>query len=171
MKFPFRNKLRRVRTHPHLYHNSGGRHNTFSPFTPLSSAEASLCCGEAGEKEKESARRTMGRVGIVPRALSIFPIILIWWGYPAGASAEERGPFWEKREPASTANSVGCLWHSHGKNPVRLYPKLQSQPIGLPKIFIDYLFFQADQSDCTKSVSIFNRSASSEGLWKPNLSR
>ena len=43
----------------------------------------------------------------------------------------------EKREPASTANSVGRLWHSHGKNPVRLYPKLQSQPIGLPKIFID----------------------------------
>ena len=33
--------------------------------------------------------------------------------------------------------SVGCLWHSQGKNPVRLYPKLQSQPIGLPKIFID----------------------------------
>ena len=33
---------------------------------PLSSAEASLYCGEAGEKEKESAR------GIVPRALSIF---------------------------------------------------------------------------------------------------
>ena len=58
--------------------------------------------------------------------------------------------------------SVKCLWHSHSKNPVRLYPKLQSQPIGLPKIFIDYLFFQADQSDCTKSVSIFNRFASSE---------
>ena len=31
-------------------------------------------------------------------------------------------------------NSVGCLWHSHGKNPVSLYPKLQSQPIGLRKI-------------------------------------
>ena len=45
-------------------------------------------------------------------------------------------------------NSVGCLWHSHGKNSVRLYPKLQSQPTGLPKIFIDYLYFQADQSDC-----------------------
>ena len=60
--------------------------------------------------------------------------------------------------------SVGCLWHSHGKNPVRLYPKLQSQPIGLCKIFIDYLFFQADQSDCTKSVSISNRFASSETL-------
>ena len=53
------------------------------------------------------------------------------------------------------ALSVRCLWHSHGKNPVRLYPKLQSQPIGLPKIFIDYLFVQADQSDCTKSISIF----------------
>ena len=59
-------------------------------------------------------------------------------------------------------NSVGCLWQFHGKNPVGLYPKLQSQPIGLPKIFIDYLFFQADQSDCIKSVSIFNRFASSE---------
>ena len=58
--------------------------------------------------------------------------------------------------------SVGCLWHSHGKNPVQLYPKLQSQPIGLRNIFIDYLFFQADQSDCTKSVSIFNQFASSE---------
>ena len=57
---------------------------------------------------------------------------------------------------ALSAISVGHLWHSHGKNPVRLYPKLQSQPIGLRKIFIDYLFFQADQSDCTKSVSIFN---------------
>ena len=62
-------------------------------------------------------------------------------------------------------HSVGCLWHSHGKNPVRLYPKLQSQPIGLPKIFIDYLFFQADQSDCTKSVSIFNRFACYEERW------
>ena len=60
--------------------------------------------------------------------------------------------------------SVGRLWHSHSKNPVRLYPKLQSQPIGLRKVFIDYLFFQADQSDCTKSVSIFNRFASSEEL-------
>ena len=66
--------------------------------------------------------------------------------------------------------SVGCLWHSHSKNPVRLYPKLQNQPIGLRKIFIDYLFFQADQSDCTKSVSIFNRFASSEERWNQNVS-
>ena len=58
--------------------------------------------------------------------------------------------------------SVVCLWHSHGKNPVRLYPKLHSQPIGLRKIFIDYLFLQANQSDCSKSVSISNRFASSE---------
>ena len=34
-------------------------------------------------------------------------------------------------------DSVGCLWHSHGKNPVRLYPKLQSQPIGLHKILFN----------------------------------
>ena len=54
------------------------------------------------------------------------------------------------------------LWiFSVGKNPVRLYPKLQSQPIELRKIFIGHLFFQADQSDCTQSVSIFNRFASS----------
>ena len=65
--------------------------------------------------------------------------------------------------------SVGWLWHFHGKNPVRLYPRLQSQPIGLRKIFIDYLFFKADQSDCTKSVSIFNRFASSEERWNQNV--
>ena len=73
-----------------------------------------------------------------------------------------------RKNPATF--SVGCLWHSHGKNPVRLYPKLQSQPTGLLKIFIDYFFFQADQSDCTKSVSIFNRFASSEERWNQNLS-
>ena len=52
---------------------------------PLSSAEASLYCGEAfvvgaGEKEKESARGTMGRGKRED----------ILMGYPAGASAEER---------------------------------------------------------------------------------
>ena len=57
---------------------------------------------------------------------------------------------------------MGCLWHSHGKNPVRMYPKLQSQPIGLRKIFIDYFFFQVDQWDCTKPLSIFDQLASSE---------
>ena len=77
-------------------------------------------------------------------------------------------PFYNKRYTCFL-NSVGCLWHSQGKNPVRLYPKLQSQPIGLSKIFIDYLFFQADQSDCTKSVSIFNRFASSEERWNQNV--
>ena len=61
-------------------------------------------------------------------------------------------PQFLRSEKRSCLYSVGCLWHSHGKNPVRLYPKLQIQPIGLPKIFIDYLFFQADRSDCTKSV-------------------
>ena len=63
-------------------------------------------------------------------------------------------------------NSVGCLWHSHGKNPFRLYPKLQSQPIGLRKVFIDYFFFQVDQWDCTKPLSIFDRLASSEERFR-----
>ena len=62
--------------------------------------------------------------------------------------------------------SVGCLWHSHGKNPVRLYPKLQNQPIGWRKIFIDYFFFQVDQWDCTKPLSIFDRLASSEERFR-----
>ena len=38
----------------------------------LSSAEASLCCGEAGEKEKESAQGTMGRGERAP-TVSLFP--------------------------------------------------------------------------------------------------
>ena len=61
---------------------------------------------------------------------------------------------------------MGCLWHSHGKNPVRLYPKLQRQPIGLRKIFIDYFFFQVDQWDCTKPLSIFDRLASSQERFR-----
>ena len=70
----------------------------------------------------------------------------------------------------SRLHVVACSWELfrgmpvalHGKNPVPLYPKLLSQPIGLRKIFIDPLFFQADQTDCSKSVSISNRFASSE---------
>ena len=53
-----------------------------------------LCCGcgEAGDKEKESARGTMGRVGIVPRALSIFFDYFILMGIPSG-SLWRREPF------------------------------------------------------------------------------
>ena len=66
----------------------------------LSSAKAFLCRREAREKEKESARGTMGREkreetpfpsSLVPRALSIFSLLLFLVGFPAGASAEERG--------------------------------------------------------------------------------
>ena len=67
-------------------------------------AVASLCCGEAGKKGKESARGTMGGgmtpgsrlfpLSIVPHALSFFffffRLLLFLQGYPAGASAEER---------------------------------------------------------------------------------
>ena len=63
----------------YLFHTNG--------FVSLSftDPEASLCCGEAGEKEKERARGTMGRGKregrphpIVPHALSIFSIIAIF---------------------------------------------------------------------------------------------
>ena len=67
---------------------------------------------------------------------------------------------------ASSYYSVGVPQAFHGKNPVWLYPKLQSQPIGLRKIFIDYFFFQVDQSDCTKPLSIFDRLASSEERFR-----
>ena len=44
-------------------------------YPPLPSSEACLCCGEAGEKEKESARGTMGRGKREQRifAFSLFP--------------------------------------------------------------------------------------------------
>ena len=71
---------------------------------------------------------------------------------------------------------MGCLWHTtvwhttvwfvfHCTN------KLQSQPIGLRKILIDYFFFQANQWDCTKSLSIFNGIASSEERFKTFLAK
>ena len=109
-----------------------------------------------------------------PKALTIWQptqsTMTKWFPWRACAKSVIR---WPKEAPAPDPRrspfSVGCLWNSHGKNPVRLYPKLPSQPIGLPKIFIDYLFFQADQSDCTKSVSIFNRFASSEERWNQNV--
>ena len=86
----------------------------------LSPSQRPLCIvGRAGEREKESARGIMGRgkkpssslprksgailntlygrgsrlfpLPIVPRALSIFRLLLFLLGYPAGSSAEERG--------------------------------------------------------------------------------
>ena len=58
---------------------------------PLSSAEASLYCGEAfvlwggwGERKRERAGHRP------PRAFYFCRLLIFWWGYPAGASAEER---------------------------------------------------------------------------------
>ena len=48
---------------------------------PLSSEEASLSCGEAGEVGKESTRG----IPIVPCVLSIFSIIAIFIGIPSGS--------------------------------------------------------------------------------------
>ena len=59
---------------------------------------------------------------------------------------------------------------AHHGNPVwfvfQCTNKLQSQSTGLRKIFIDYFLFQADQWNCTKSLSIFNRFASSEERFR-----
>ena len=51
----------------------------------LSSAEASLCCREAGKKETEGAR------GIVHRALFIFLLLLFLLVYPPGGDATPSG--------------------------------------------------------------------------------
>ena len=119
--------------------------------------------GGWGERKRERAGHNGKGGNRPPRAFYFFVYFILMHGDTQREPLRRReGHSGEKREPASIANSVGCLWHSHAKNPVRLYPKLQSQPIGLPKIFIDYNFFQANQLDCTRFVSIFNRFASSE---------
>ena len=75
---------------------------------PPRSAEASLCCGEAGKKGKESARGTMGRekspesrlypLPIVPHALSFFffffSIIAIFIGRLCGGE-RDLGVAWQ----------------------------------------------------------------------------
>ena len=53
----------------------------------LSSAEASLCCREAGEKEKEAPPLPFSHRPL----LSMLRLLLFLMGYPAGASAQERG--------------------------------------------------------------------------------
>ena len=83
-----------------LYGNRATK-QTASSFAvlPLFPAQAALCCGQAGEKEKESARGMMERgkrgrkrgsrlfpLPMVPRALSIFSIIAIFIGMPCGSS-------------------------------------------------------------------------------------
>ena len=61
-------------------------------------------------------------------------------------------------EKQSMTYSVGCLPVAHHVK-VRfglfliVRTILQSPPTGLRKIFIDYFCFQADQWDCTKSLS------------------
>ena len=68
----------------------------------LASAEASLYHREAGEREKKArggqweGERKEARffpLPIVPRALSIFRLLLFLLGYQAGASAEKRDSF------------------------------------------------------------------------------
>ena len=69
---------------------------------PLSSEEASLCYGEAGEKEEESA----GGIPIIPRVLSIFSIIAIFIGIPRGCLCG--GESYQ----TSTGDEANCLHNS-----------------------------------------------------------
>ena len=69
---------------------------------PLSSKEASLCCGEAGEKEKESAQG----IPVVPDALSIFSIIAIFIGIPCGSLCGRES------YQTSTGDEANCLHNS-----------------------------------------------------------
>ena len=83
----------------------------------LSSAEALLCSREAGEKEKESARGTMGRGKTAP-AFSLFPlsparfyfsIVAIFIGKPSGSlcGGENR---WIKYYPGVNLNDkINCF--------------------------------------------------------------
>ena len=69
-----------------------------------------MCCGEAAEKEKESARRTIGSrkrekwfppfpsSHRPPRAFYFFDYCYFHRRYPAGASAEERARSCNNRE-------------------------------------------------------------------------
>ena len=71
---------------------------------PLSSVEAFLCCREAGERKREPgndgkwhARRDkrgprLFPLPIVPRALSIFRLLLFLLGYPVGNLWGSGGP-------------------------------------------------------------------------------
>ena len=78
--------------------------------------------------------------------------------------------YFGKKTKTNVTLLLGMPVADHGKNPVWFVfhcpNKLQSWPIGLRKIFIDYFFFQADQWDYTECLSIFNRFASSEESFR-----
>ena len=77
-----------------------------------------------------------------------------WLWKPANIKDENSGAVVYVGSSLTVHNPLLFPWDACGtptvKNPVRLYPKLIAKPANiLPKISIDYLFFQADQSDCT----------------------
>ena len=57
------------------------------PQRPLCIVGRLLCWGW-GERKRERAGHASHRP---PRAFYFFRLLIFWWGYPAGASAEERG--------------------------------------------------------------------------------
>ena len=85
---------------------------------PLSSAEASLCCGEAGEKEKESARGSSGRwmrdfPSSPARFLFFRLFISIFIGIPSGSLCGGEGKSLKKIRPGPPAYSkLTCrVWY------------------------------------------------------------
>ena len=70
-------------------------------------------------------------------------------------------PFRYYENVPNTDTKIIVPWDACGIPTVKIrfgcMAKLQSQPIGLPKIFIDYFFFQVGQWDCTKFLSICDR--------------
>ena len=107
----------------------------FIPVT-LSSAEASLCWGEAGGKEKGSAPFPSSHRP--PRAFN-FSIIAILKGYPAETSAEERVPVTEP------ARSTGLVWRGPEMGVeiltcIQLSVKLNQQPLEILEIFVSMIW-------------------------------
>lgn len=81
---------------------------------PLSSAELSLCCKEAGVKEKESAR---GTIPTIPCALAIFKLLLFLLGYPVGFSAVKRDSDLKNSHLTPLKTSDPLCASGFGKNP------------------------------------------------------
>ena len=75
---------------------------------PLSSEEASLCCGEAGEIGKESTRG----IPIIPCALSIFSIIAIFIGIPSGSLCGGESHQTSTGDEANCLHNNIVLWQS-----------------------------------------------------------
>ena len=98
-------------------------HSLLSPQKPLSIVgrlEKGKKKERGGQWEEEREEARFFPLPIVPRALSIFRLLLFLLGYPAGASAEKRGSF-------SLAKALNFVFKTqfrprtfHGPNLIRI---------------------------------------------------